>query len=328
MPRVKQKLMDLNDDELMSIFEHLSLFDLMSLVEVNKRANNAAEAVIKQKLKQKQLALHGPYEQKEIYNSINNEYSDRIDIGSMSFMSHFLKRFGHLVYDVQIFPFDSSVSKVRPFYQLVNSYCARTLFKLHIRNLEDDSVLDEFKSPFNTVEEIKIWGEFDHLNNLNFSKVFPAISKLQISTRIFNHVKLIEHMPKLKHFSFVNWFEQTTDSIKQFIQKNRQIESLKMTGISPNLLGFIADELNLKYLSLSNYDNVNYDSDIHFEHLRSLKIMTYPMPKNISFGQVLEEFECVVCNEYADRLVEMIQSHKSTLKVHRLVIYVEDHGER
>lgn len=328
MPGAKFNLMDLNEDCQMTIFENLSVFDLISLAQVNNRLDSAAEAVIKQKLKQKQLSLHGPYATNEqnSYNGINDEFSDRIDIGFMPIILQFLKRFGHLVYDMQIYLRDTSTKfEAQQLYQHINSYCSSTLIKLYIRNLKDDSIFDEFKSSFKNTEEIKLWGEFDHLNNLNFTKVFPVTVKLQLSTQIFNHVQLIEHMPHLKHYTFVNWYEQATDSIKQFIRNNRQLESLEMTGISPKLLQFIADQLlHLKNLTLSSYDNVNYDLNIHFEHVHRFKVTTYPLPKNISFGQVLEEFECVVFHDYSDRLVQLIHSHQNTLKILRLMINVEN----
>lgn len=312
----------MNEDCQTIIFETLSVFDLNALAEVNKGFCSAAEVVMKEKLKQKHLALYDVANEQKA----DIENHDRIDLISTSLISRFLRRFGHLVNDLRIYNnYTLTNVEIRQLYRLINSYCSSTLLKLHIKNLKENSIFDEFKSPFTNVEEIELHGDFDHLNNLNFSHVFPAIRQLQWRTKIFHHVQLTEHMPHLEHYCFVNWFNQATDSIKKFIRNNPQIKSLEMIGISSNLLRFIADELPLlQNLTLHSYDNTKQDLRIHFKDVRRFKVSDYALPNNISFGPALEEFESAIAHQNSERLVEMVQSHKNTLKALRLVIGVEN----
>lgn len=204
-PTVKTtKIIDLNDDCLVQIFNHLSLESLFNVAIANEWLRPAAGIVYNRKFGKKRVGI---YECADYYPSIlSSEYQIheeergiRIRIYGLRLCLQYLRCFGGLITDLVIH-YDKSKSKRYQYvHHYINDYCTTSLTHILFMNRPKISI-DRFTQPFINVTDVcvsccKLGKQLPH-----FAELFPNLQRLTLC-----HVRLsygFERAPfqHLEHF--------------------------------------------------------------------------------------------------------------------------------
>lgn len=316
-------LINLNEDCLILIFEDMHIHDLLALAEVHNSLTAAVEHILRRKCAKKTLTFKCPPKHTTKNKDDITEHHNQIDVKNLSLFVQILKRFGHLIPNLDIVHnFIISKEMIAKIYGTINLYSCEALKNLHILSRND--IFTQFNVSFKRVERVSLNGRFVHLSSskFTFNDIFPSMKCLSFKDVEFHDgIWLNQEYPSLKQITadiwendFANEFQHfNADALITLIQNNEQIENLALKFATPKLLRMIADELpHLKSLRLDYYlehkvNNLN--ATIHFEQLKRLELYATQtaLLSNLSFGN-LEEFET---NLYARETLEFIMNEKN-----------------
>lgn len=214
---------------------------------------------------------------------------DTIEIANFDTIKSVLIHFGRLITKLELDARQGKLDKKRTEEQtkfisnLINLHCSETLKELTLLIVIDGfDVFDNFVKPFDKIEYLLLWGDFQTLGNkyLGLNELFPAMNNLVLRAKITDSKGIDTHFPNLRHISVTNFPKGKNerylddDDIKRFISKNQQIQNITLTCESTELLWFISEnmpQLNELFISFFTGDPED-QRDYAFENVRSLTI--------------------------------------------------------
>lgn len=319
--------MDLNVDCLFIIFQHLDVYDLLSVAEANEYLLFAVQAVSKHRFGRKKATIRIDF-----FGFSMNENKDEIqlfDIGQLELLKrNVLKYFGHsfAVLQVNIGISFEDITVVPRLFEQINLYCSESLTDLQLSILKPGNMVDAFKKPFQNVNNLTIFYELNQFDNshLTFTEIFPALRYLTFhSFRAERCTWANQTFPHLEYLNtgMVNYSGISTDSFQELIRNNPQIRWLivDMSFVKDGLklLQFIAEHLpELERLEILGCGETNTDN-IHFEHLKTLIVhsMGYTVPVNTTFGQLEELQTASAFGQTSDRWMTLVKNQQSLKKL-------------
>lgn len=327
--------MDLNTDCLLTIFDDLNVTDLLSLTETNTNLLDASTATLKRRFAKKEVKVRFGNSDKKFEITENAVEIYFIDTKRLEFVK-ILQNFSHLLSNLEI---NANVLHINitNFVEQVNSYCFESLTKLCIWTFNQKHIFDAIKMPFKSVEHLSIWGNFDYVNKLTLTEMFPALRVFKSNFYTIEKQTLInQNYPNLKylHVEEINSnYGLNENSFKTLIANNLQICGLNLDFfyITDGLkfLQFVAESLpHLEHLVLSECkerNDSNESINIHFEYLKTLKIRRSGpvLPLNTTFGRLEELATGPVYSKNSDRWMELVK-HQKTLKKLTVTQYIKD----
>lgn len=230
----------------------------------------------------------------------------------------FLKNFGKSIKKIAIaynlIPKDRHIEIGR----LVNEHGHGTLEELQLKDFEY-WVFQQINKPFTKVQRVVIKGDtqgFDR-HSSSFDQLFPEIRVLDV-THSNGHI----YYQQYPHLTEVNIVERTNDDFIQFIDKNQQIETLRLEDTSTNVLKTMSEKLAaLKTLEFTvPVDLHSYEGpEIQFDKVTTVSIND--MLHNIRFTKLsfnnLEHLELAVDGNIKNEWLELLENskHLKTLEI-------------
>lgn len=302
---------------------HLAIHSVKCVVDngFNGSAIRLNEMDLRQLLK---VALHNKNSHDEVTEAFYQKYGHlQVDICSVSsgnqyfsitdtvlsidhiIIYDFLKTFGNRIERLAI-SYDAIPSySYKEISKQVNDYCSKTLIEFHAKHCPNNP-FEYLEKPFKAVES----ATFEDLKMQNQSimdvdKLFPAMKRLNLTNvdaSVFDH-----HYPNLiKVISDVATFK----SFKDVIEKNPQIESVRVSTTSVEFLRLINDTLP-RLTSLEFDIPRNLKSWLHIVQLGNI---THALIKdtedNYRSGKLmfkeLKELELQIDGSVKDKWIEFI----------------------
>lgn len=225
-----------------------------------------------------------------------------------SLTEKFMKAFGSSIERLSISFNFIPIEEHREIGRIANIYCSETLIEFHGKYSKSDS-FDDMEKPYLKVERarfegIKIWGE----HSMAVDKLFPAIHLMNLSNicgSIFDH--------QYPHLTELNIQEmQTSSELANLIEKNPNIQTLRLTDTSAEFLKITSEKLpKLKVLEFNMPGNSTWP-EIHFENVTDLIIVDrfkYFKSGKIFFKK-LTKFELIAFGEIEKSWIEFIGQNK------------------
>lgn len=314
----------MNEDCQFLILEHLSLPELVSIIETNEYFKNITADVFKRKFSKKLIKLHSPFS-----NSYKDcqavEMDDGVKLHNFKMIFKVLRHFGHLIKKLEIeYRSETCSSGFRIINELINVYCSKSLTHLHVLNTIPQ-LFDDYKKPFENVLNISFPGSYESLGNSEFSltELFPSVQRMSLSNiRVINTKCINSVFPHLEYVDAEICSPQdeecfTEADLMKFIRKNPHIRSLKLRFVTRQFLKFIAENLkNLETLQLNMYHDDDVNGEIRFDNLHSLKMMfsIVSMPSNTSFKS-LTDFQTDAQPKRCSRWIDFVENSKTLTKL-------------
>lgn len=182
-----RKIIDLNDDCLMSIFGRLDLRSLFNVAIANKWLQPAARDVYKRKFGQRMLCIR----QCEIVRPLTmlnvNECS--VVVFGLKMSLQFLRCFGPSISELCLHYGPSSSKRFDHVLQYINDYCAGTLTRINFRSMPNIEI-KQFKKVFTNVQHLGVGGVLGR-QWPTFVKSFPNVREL-----CFDRVHMVHRCPE------------------------------------------------------------------------------------------------------------------------------------
>lgn len=138
---------------------------------------------------------------------------------------------------------------------------------------------NEFEKPFRNLEILSLTGRFNELAKIenSLSGMFPTLRHLILDVMSPNELNSIVRNDVFPHLEYLKFIvrvplDSSESLLCELIKLYPQIRKVQLHHISPKILQFLANQMpNLEMMEviLRNYQE-NYQ--IHFEHLKILKI--------------------------------------------------------
>lgn len=188
----KTKITDLNDHCLATIFNNLSLEDLVKVAASNTRFTVASRLAFVEKHAKDTI-------------TVSNEYKSKTDKELSSV--HLIRHFGHLINKLKVEYADDHHRFNQQLEYAISKHCHKTLVELELENF-DKFVFHRIIRPFKAVKTVRfvegVLGEF----HMNLRKWFPNAVNLDFvepNIQEDRYAKCIERkMPNLEHLGVFN----------------------------------------------------------------------------------------------------------------------------
>lgn len=320
--------MDLNLDCQLMIFEKLSFSGLISMMETNKYFSQLATDVFRRKFSGTRIQFQAPLLDTTV---TYNQTEGPIKLKDFDTISKVFKYFGPLIKSLKAKYLTSDMEIQTTINQLINTQCSDTLKQFDIISYKNN-FFDDFSKPFKGVENVSVRGLFARFGGEDFcfSTLFPNMQRLTLQLAKGQNMSWFDR--EFKHLTHVNidfcyydapgCFDE--EILEKFVNKNPQIQSLRISYLSRKLLKYIAKRLNsLETLQVEYYDDdddttlQNDDRDeIYFENLKNLTMKRgdQSMPRNIFF-QNLVELRTDANPRKCTRWIEFIETNKNLKKL-------------
>lgn len=216
---------DLNDNCLIQIFQHLSMNDLVNIVDYDNRVSNAAQFVFNKKFADNCFTISNRLDRK----------NEKVP-WSVTLLKHFgaiIKKL-HVVYDERYRRIDMLIDNT------IISHCRKSLVEIKFENADSFTMYD-INEPFENVLVVSfVRSKFCDLIS-NFGKWFPMAHTLHLHhqpRQDYDERRMLEsHLPALKHFKIWNTQDKKVDvnapegrinnyNIAAFLKLNPQLESV------------------------------------------------------------------------------------------------------
>lgn len=225
-------ILDLNDDCIREIFDHLNLMDLFSVAEVCQRF---------QKNAQKRFAIH--------HKSVNFFEIATLDVDQMK---NFMGTFGPLIEKLSVSMF--FVPDENAFLSMVHCFTSVSDLTLHGFTLHDEFV-NMMKPVFVRLKKLRLMS--CGLSNAYF-EVLAYCSELtklkyKYSSREYFDWPSV-HLPKLVNFKYDGYQYAEMKNVRQFLKYNPQLKKIAIgtaTGSDTNVIGQIGKRSLIEKLALA-----------------------------------------------------------------------------
>lgn len=322
MTKWKTHLLDLNLDCQMMILEKLDFPTLLSLAETNEHFSQLVSDIMKRTFQKKRVVIGAV----AIFTVKTNRLQiggDFIEIQNYYIAKNLLRKFGHLIQKLKIYHDNNHSKQVREIYQLLNSYCSKTLQEIFIDNWTKAVFMDEFTNIFENVKNVTFSGNLETYQPLN--EIFPSVQHMSLKVyHALNNDLITVEYPHLESLDIQILLSSgpnalfTEDVAERLITENAHIRSLLLRRASPILWKIAADSLsNLENFELDRYETRNYTGEsIHFKNVKTFKVNEFSMiHTNITFEN-LEEFESEkISSSMMESWLQFIERNKALKKL-------------
>lgn len=285
---------DLCENCLLTVFQNLSVTDLVNLSEANITGKFRKRTY---KIDQYKQTIVKAFKLNKGVNAFKT--SVHTDAPFAPNEIKMLKCFGSAIESLTINYCNNNRRYESALDEAVSNNCWKTLSSVDFRYFTNDS-MNELARPFINVEVVEFGdGHLGrHLGQLN--KWFPKVVELEfVDTHVFDTLCIHEHFPQLTSLLVWNgrWQESkeekrifTNSDLKVFLQLNPQLEALNIRHddvdetesgsnaiiVDAELLTFIDEnmmELDTLKLNLENYHfDRKWQSTVYFDNLTTLDI--------------------------------------------------------
>lgn len=288
--RYKINILDLNDDCLYIIFKKLSYAELMGLSEIPKFVP-AISMILKQQFNKLTVTIRGVVDCNNHHLYGKSEYSDmhafdQIWIECYPTQVAVLQRFGHLIENLKIQPFNRwPEENIERIFEILKLHCSETLKTVNF--CIDENTYNKLNVSFKVAETVTLMS--NTYNNemfslgLDFNRRFPAIRKLYVDSFNFlssSRINITDY--KIPHLMHIERKQLDHDKIfevdlngTQFgdiIKSNPQITSIALVDCNGKSLQFLSlHAVNLENLEFRSYLHDTYP-EIRFDKLKKLKM--------------------------------------------------------
>lgn len=278
----------MDDSQLLDIFNETSFDSLMILADVNQRfrkliVNSIASS--KYHINEKRVSIStrsGGASPESI------ELGDRIiKIFCVASASKFLRVFGSIVSDIMITK-DYEFHKGRISWHLntdkhINEYCSDSLKKLTLHSRVNTT--DAWRKPFKQLTNLIVHDKLVEYKQTKFNEIFPSLSSLGVVDRSHN-ITIVDDLRKLYYFRDYHFphikamrFDGITTNELRFLEMNPQLRSITIPNLLfLNTLGSISEKLpNLEFIDVEIFMPYNVldrmrNQVVHFENVKSCRI--------------------------------------------------------
>lgn len=198
-PRISQsmKLTDLNIDCLESIFRHLTLKDLLNVVDTNSDLRPAVDIVYRHQHGKKTEDIKLNIFRKSGKKPLDKRF-DHIQINDLKTTFQVLRIFGDLVKHIQ-WTGNDKIKQSVDLFRYINKYCAENLAQLSLSRITSDVLLGHlFDKPFLNLTKINFSKTYLCGDLTQFNRWFPRLKALAF----MKDVKLVN--PKCIKINFLS----------------------------------------------------------------------------------------------------------------------------
>lgn len=325
------KFVDINDDScLIPIMEHLSVDDLLNIVESSKWLKNAVNYVYKRKYGGYVVVLRPLTLRKKIFVECTAN-DKKIYINGLLYCLKFLRCFGHLITNLQIVNrrYEMEYTKLVLCYDYVMEYCNNSLQKLTINNAKVEDIIN-LQNPFTQIEELSFnCCDLGRSTNLtNFNEFFPKMRRLEFnSTTVWNEKCITAHFPLLEHLKItptIHGKPFTEENVKNALELNLQLRSFHLYGEwnrhIMRTISFCLESLEILTIDLHSQNKLH--DNFQLKNLKKLKInfdtvvdATYKSLNHFAASNHLEELILTSFDPDIDIIYDFIQNHSSIIKL-------------
>lgn len=318
----KSSLMNLNIDCQLLVLDELDVLSMLSLSATNEHFSHLIENILKRKFLNKSITITGAGR----YATEVQESEKDIRISHLPEVLWLIKNYCHLISHLKIENFD--VNGTDSVYKYANQYCSKSLTQIHFENFYPN-VFDEFSMPFENVESVTLTGAYNklHGSKMRLDQIFPAMRQLSMGMVEIADDKWMDHnnFGNLDHFGVLIWLYNqsnhlTENVIVQFMEKYPEIQSLRLENVSPKFLQIVANKMpSLENLDIQ-FNHVKWTSEqinnIHFEHLKSLKVkqVSQLQPNQMVFED-LEELDTDANASDFEKWINLIKNNEHLKKL-------------
>lgn len=307
------QLVDINEDCLQVIFQHLDVIDLINVADTNNRFISAAVSV-----------YHRCHRTKGVTISNGCYCHHKIPIPE-TLATSFFRHFDHEVsaFSVNLSCIDYELN----IEQFLQPNRLTALVELELYSF-DETDFDTFVGPFETVEQLTIVSSWLNENLAKLNVWFPNVNTLKLYNVKTMWIESLEvHYPKLKHLTiYHNKTEIPHSSIIEVVRLNQQLESLSLhSDIDEDFIRCIEKySKQLKQLDLCTMNDQFfnfYDKDIHFDNVETFTftcdfVMSIPFTFNNLQELNLQGFYLQSIDvEFKNQLVQFFAQNANLIKV-------------
>lgn len=297
------------------IVSHLSELDLLSLAKSNKYFFDIVEYEFGRRFSTKTVWFDG---------DIESSYGvpNKFRISDESVAVEILKLFGHLIQNLKISNFETSL-QMDLIYNLIKEICPETLVKLDISyNFPAFSPFQNIRKIFKKVKTLELYGDLVSFGSspYDLNDTFPVLEELEWSNAaVQSPEKWIVNLPHLKYL-YVGLLRDQESLVIELLRKNPQILRFAVSSATPKLLKGIADldpifeEFSLFHLDVGKIPMC----DCHFKNVIKFTIhISYHFQciDTITFSEKLEEIEFGNNFKRASNFIDFIKRNE---KIKRL----------
>ncbi|XP_055305891.1 uncharacterized protein LOC129570345 [Sitodiplosis mosellana] len=236
------QIVDVNNDCLEHVFNHLSLMDLINVASANKQLGPAAATVFARKHGKKMVEILAcDFSSKFSETEAVEVTNDAILISKPAVAFRILRLFGDVIFNITMrgkWPFhverlnEQQIPLGKHTLAYINEYCSDSL-----KSLALDSVVFMFadaKKPYKNVEELSIEHGTIGFEASQFNDTFPKMHRLNLNFNAFSdhkhfagRLEQLEHL-KIGFFGLCDGLTRT--DVRKIICLNPQLQSLSLMG--------------------------------------------------------------------------------------------------
>lgn len=314
----KTKFIDINMDVQFLILKHLSLMELISLVEAIPQSYSLALKVIR----------HNNYEIVICHNCPNihqnyfeNNIVKSVEIYNLDLILNTLKMYGSSIQQIVIRSDFSDNNGSMIIGRCINEYSSESLVHLRLGEIKEDTFA-RFTLPFKNLEHLT----FTVANSTQFkngslpmNQLFPKLRRLTTVWRSNVDYSFIDcHFPQLEWLYFEGSMSawQQREQIESILKKNHQIRSISVRFFPKDFIKILNKALpNIESLSIDRID-VGTDA-VHMANVNKFVIFDANSDsiRNLSFPK-LESLELKYSPEHLDAWMEFFRKHQNLTKLY------------
>lgn len=332
-PKSTTKIIDLNDDCLVKIFNYLDLQNLFNAAVANEWLRPATHDVYKRKFGTKPV---------HICNITNDflpiEWLSTIVICDLKSCLQYIRCFGSSIKKLTISYNESKIKQYQYVNQYINEYCHASLNEIELHNKPKNSI-ENFSKPFINVRKITVWncdiGEqfplfvewFPHLHHLelNFVRLrhgfdqapFQHLTHFVIRASneneygIFAAANLLRLNKQVRSLKILDYNQAITmNALLNIIRNNKLINKLDVKFNVPRIpisstevQRIVREHQSLIELHLPCYQFTCDNLIALTDHLKSLKSLKFKMQDNFQHAQFISRLNRkLICSQSEDSM--------------------------
>lgn len=230
-PRLPMKIISLNDDCLMKIFNYLNLRNLFNVGIGNEWLRPAAACVYKQKFGAKRAIIHECDDICHFMYPAPVESSNRIDIYGLKMCLRYLRCFGPSIRDISIDYNKSQSKRYQHVHDYLSKYCMESLVDVSFCWLLENSI-PRFEKPLNSVTSITVQDSDLGKQLLSFAESCPNVCNLVLYDVCLDRNFNAASFKQLQHLTICAAFCSSRSVLitayTELLHKNSQLESIEL----------------------------------------------------------------------------------------------------
>lgn len=271
VPLKTLQLIDVNNDCLRAIFNHLNLIDLLNVADTSKRLKQIAEMEFERKYKTNQVHFAHVRPNPNRCVTVNGY---RIVIGDLKTCLQLLRCFGHIVNEIELNFGNIEAKFSAEIERCLAEFCSQSLLFLSMfDNKSGHLIFDAVEKSFMKIISLHL--ENCHIGaKTSLTKLFPNMTNLYLHSNFYENPAILqENFPFLFIFSTENLNES---NIREILRLNPQLEKLYIhSNYSPELIRYANENLpKLEDLHLFDLPDGFLCDNLDVIHLNNIKNFT------------------------------------------------------